>query len=70
MSRDIKPIDALGARLSQAQGVLAAMSVNYDTDEETFALSDKCMNAAIWAVQELLDQAVAAYEAVATEGGQ
>jgi hypothetical protein len=49
--------ERVAARITQAQGVLNALSAAYDEDESVFRPSPAVMKDALWAVSALLKQA-------------
>ena len=51
------PGEVVAARLEQVEGVLLAIVNTYDDTEGEFMLPGKHMNNALWAVQELVEQA-------------
>jgi hypothetical protein len=61
------PIDVLSARLDQLRGAVAAVAHSYDDDQKQFTLPADKMHSALWGVEELLDQAIAAFNAVLDE---
>ena len=56
-----EPIDVISARITQARGVLSAISAPYNTDTKEHELTPQALNAALWGLEELLDQLEAAF---------
>lgn len=56
-NRSLDLEEKLAARITQAQGVLNALSAAYDEDKDAFRTSPAIMKDALWAVSALLKQA-------------
>ncbi len=64
------PTDVVSSRIAMARGALCAIANTYDDAEQDYTMSGPYMYLAIWALQELLDQAHAAMDALVAEGAR